>query len=60
MEVFFAVAALAYGLINAPVGIIYWFRRSRGEPTELFDYEVVEPEKTQDDGKGVNHAPDHR
>jgi len=45
MDVLLAVAALAYGLLNAPVGMVYWFRRWRGERTEYFDYEVVNEEK---------------
>ena len=59
IDILFAVAALAYGLINAPVGIVYWFRRSRGELTGYFDYEVVDQENERH-GKGVDHAPDHR
>jgi hypothetical protein len=58
MTALLAVAALAYGLINAPVGIVSWFRRSRGEATDYFDYEVVDP--GHEDGKGVDDAPDHR
>jgi hypothetical protein len=59
MDVLFAVAALAYGLVNAPVGIISWIRRSRGEPTELFDHEVMTLGK-EETRKGSDHAPDHR
>jgi amino acid permease len=54
-----ALAALAYGLISAPAGIVYWFRRSRGEATEFFDYEIVEPGEEPHEA-GVDDAPDHR
>jgi hypothetical protein len=59
MDALFVVAALAYGLASAPVGIISWIRRRRGEPTELFDYELVKPGK-EEGPKGSDHAPNHR
>jgi len=60
MGVIIIVAAFAYGLINAPAGIIYWLRRWRGEVTDYFDYEVVEPGGDDDSVEGESHAPDHR
>src|SRR5271166_2220191 len=59
MSLLFLVAALAYGLTNAPVGIIYWIRRGRGEITECFDHEV-ESGGRDSGSRGANHAPDHR
>ena len=59
MSVIFAVAAIAYGLIITPVGIIYWSRRWRGEPTDYFDYEAVNRGKEKH-RKEVDDAADHR
>jgi hypothetical protein len=58
-DVLLAVAALAYGLISAPVGIIHWFRRSRGEATDYFEYEVVDEDKGPT-RKGVDDRTNYR
>lgn len=42
-----------------PAAIIYFIRRRRGEPTDFFDYEVVNHDQHANRDDGGSHAPDH-
>jgi hypothetical protein len=48
---------VAIAVIELPAALIYFYRRTRGEPTDYFDYEVIDQEKGSN---GVHHGSDNR
>jgi hypothetical protein len=55
-----ATCALLVGLLYAPAAVIYFFRRNRGEPTDFFDYDVLDRGRQTSNTDGDSDAPDHR
>ena len=60
VPVVFATCSVLLGLLYAPAAIIYFIRRRRGEPTDIFDYEVLHRGQQTIDTDGDPDAPDHR
>jgi len=59
VPILFATCGVLWGVLYAPAAIIYFVRRRRGEPTDFFDYQVVEPGgNTTLEQHGDYHAPD--
>jgi hypothetical protein len=54
-----AICVVLVGLLYAPAAIIYFIRRRRGEPTDFFEYEVVDRCQHANRDDGGSHAPDH-
>ena len=42
VPILFATCGVLWGILYAPAAVIYFIRRRRGEPTDFFDYEVVD------------------
>lgn len=59
MAILITTCVLLAGLLYAPAAIIYFIRRRRGEPTDFFDYEVVNHDQHANRDDGGSHAPDH-
>ena len=60
IPILFAICSLLWGLLYAPAAVIYFIRRHRGEPTDVFDYEIVNSQKQQSSMDKDPHAANHR
>jgi hypothetical protein len=58
IPVVFAICGILWGVLYAPAAIIYFVRRIRGEPTDFFDYEVVNRGHKMSLTDGDSNAPD--
>ena len=59
-SILIAICVLTWGVIYAPAAIIYFIRRCRGEPTDFFDYEVVDRGRHTSLTGGDSDASNHR